>query len=145
MLNKVIVSIAQKLNQVFGDNYQTYIDTVEQGLYGPCFLITCLQANQKQLVGNLYVREQSFDILYFPQSDNGITSEVNEVASSLLMGLEYIEVDSDLLRGTKMSHKVVDDVLHFLVNYDIRIRKVVEPDPLMGDLTITERVKADDN
>jgi hypothetical protein len=140
MLNETIDGIAQKLNQVFGDRYEIYIDEVKQGLKEPCFLIVCITGNQQQKLGTLYNREQSFDLHYFPQAKQ-ITREVNSVIAALNMELEYIEIEGGLLRGTKMKHEVIEGVLHFFVNYDIRIRKVVEPDPLMEDLEIIERVK----
>lgn len=140
MLNKVITGIAQKLNQVFGDGYEVYIDSVKQGLNEPCFLITFLKGNQKQLVGNLYSREQPFDILYFPQAKDS-TSEINNVIALLQMELEYITIDTDLLRGTDISHETVDGVLHFFVNYDLRVRREIIPDEYMGTMTQIERVK----
>jgi hypothetical protein len=144
MLNETIDGIAQKLNKVFGDGYEIYIDEVKQGLKEPCFLIVCITGNQQQKLGTLYNREQSFDLHYFPKTKQ-ITREVNSVIAVLNMELEYITVDGNLVRGTKMRHEVIGGVLHFFVNYDMRIRKVVEPDPLMEDLTIIERVKTDGN
>lgn len=140
MLNKVIDGIAQKLNQVFGDGYEIYIDEVKQGLKEPCFLIVCLTGRQEQEIGVAYNRELPFDIHYFPQTKN-ITREVNSVADTLNIGLEYIQIEDGLLRGTDLKHEVIDAVLHFFVNYDLRIRKVVEPDTLMEDLEIIEEVK----
>lgn len=140
MLNKVITGIAQKLNQVFGDGYEIYIDSVQQGLNEPCFLITCLQGAQNQLVGNLYERKQPFDILYYHRSKDS-ASEINDVISSMQMEMEYIIAGGSMLRGTNISYEVVDDVLHFFVNYDLRVRKEIIPDEYMGNLTQTERVK----
>ena len=140
MLNKTITGIAQKLNQVFGDGYEIHIDEVKQGLKEPCFLIVCVTGSQQQEIGTLYEREQAFDLHYFPKAKN-YTTEVNSVVDALNMELEYITVDGNLIRGTKMKHQVTDSVLHFFVNFDIRIRKVVEPDPFMEGLEIIEGVK----
>lgn len=138
MLNETITGLAQKLDQLFG--YEIYTDEVEQGLNEPCFFIVCLTGRQEQEIGTLYEREQAFDIHYFPQAHKP-TREINDVADTLHMELEYITVDGNLVRGSKMRHEVIDGVLHFFVNYDIRIRKVVEPGPYMEDLEINERVK----
>jgi len=140
MLNETVNGIAQKLSDMFGDEYEIHIDAVEQGLKEPCFLIVCLTGNQQQEIGTLYERKQAFDIHYFPKA-NKITREVNSVISLLNMELEYINVNSNLVRGTKMKHEVINGVLHFFVNYDVRIRKVIEPDPLMEDLILNGRVK----
>ena len=142
MLNETIDGIAQKLNQVFGDGYEIYIDEVKQGLKEPCFLIVCVTGGQEQVIGALYKRQQAFDLHYFPK-EKQITREINSVADTLNMELEYITVDGNLIRGTKMKHETIDGVLHFFVNYDMRVRKVVDPDPFMEDLTIIERVKTD--
>jgi hypothetical protein len=141
MLNEIMIGIAQKLNQVFGGGYKTHINKVQQGLKEPCFLIVNLTGDQVQEIGNLYNWDQSFDIHYFPQSNKRITSEINSVIDALRMELEYITVDGDLVRGTKMKHEVVNDVLHFFVSYNMRVRKVVEPDPAMETITINEEVK----
>lgn len=141
MLNETMTGIARKLNETFGDNYEIYIDEIKQGLKEPCFLLVCLTGRQQQEIGPLYNREQAFDLHYFPKLKN-YTTEVNSVVDMLNMELEYITVDGALVRGSKMTHQVIDGVLHFFVNYDLRIRKVIDPDPVMEDLEIIERVKA---
>ncbi|SDF61864.1 phage tail terminator family protein [Sporomusa acidovorans] len=144
MLNKVMDGIAQKLDQVFGEGYEIYIDEIKQGLKVPCFLILCLTSRQEQEIDITYNRELPFDVHYFPQAKK-ITREVNSTVDALNIGLEYIQIEDGLLRGTDMKHEVIDGVLHFFVNYDLRIRKVIEPDEYMETLTITERVKTSGN
>jgi hypothetical protein len=144
MLNKVIDGIAQKLNQVFGDGYEIYIDEIKQGLEEPCFLIVCLTGRNEQEIDALYNRELPFDIHYFPQSSK-VTREVNNVTETLNLGLEYIQIEDGLLRGTDMKHEVIDNVLHFFVNYDLRLRKVVDPDEFMETVTINGGVKTSGN
>jgi protein involved in ribonucleotide reduction len=145
MLNEIMIGIAQKLNQVFGDDYHIHIDEIEQGLKEPCFLIVNLKGAQEQEIGTLYNRDQSFDIHYFPKNKKKIIREVNSVVDTLNMELEYITVVGNLVRGTEMKHEVVDGVLHFFVNYNIRIRKVVEPDPFMGIVQFNGGVKISDD
>jgi protein involved in ribonucleotide reduction len=141
MLNETIIGISQKLNQVFGDDYKIHIDEIEQGLKEPCFLIVNLTGDQELEIGNLYNRDQSFDIHYFPKNKKKISREVNSVVDTLNMELEYITVAGNLVRGTEMKHEVVDGVLHFFVNYDIRVRKAIESDPFLETITINEEVK----
>jgi hypothetical protein len=145
MLNETTIGIAQKLNQVFGDGYEIHIDEIGQGLKEPCFLIVNLKGGQEQEIGTLYNRDQSFDIHYFPKDKKKITREVNDIADTLNMELEYITVGGNLVRGTEMKHETVNGVLHFFVNYDIRVRKVVEPDEFMGTIKINEGVKMSGN
>ncbi|HEK5039646.1 TPA: hypothetical protein SOL92_003958, partial [Clostridioides difficile] len=44
--------------------------------------------------------------------------EINEIAEMLLEELEYIEIDGDLVRGTNMNFEIIDNVLHFFVDYN---------------------------
>ncbi len=141
MLDQIINGIAQKLNQVFGDETEIYIDEVEQDLKEPCFLILCIDGGQEQGVGPLYFREQAFDIHYFPQSKKQSTREINSVLGLLYEELEYIEVSGNLVRGTEMKHEVIDGVLHFFVHYDIWLRKVIEPDPAMEEIEVNGGIK----
>ncbi|WP_455577338.1 phage tail terminator family protein [Anaerosinus sp.] len=141
MLNEIMNAISQKIRSVFGSEYKIYFDEIAQGFKEPCFFISLLQANQKQIIGNRYFREHFFDIHYYPKSTAGITREVNEVTDKLLMALEYISIGGDLIRGTKMKHEVHDDVLHFFVNYDVFVKKVIEKGPLMMEYTQTQKLK----
>lgn len=140
MLNKLIDAIALKLNLEFGDGYAIYKESVKQGLKEPCFFIVLLTSSQTQVLGKRYFREHPFDIHYFPIT-NDKNTEFLDVVDKLNDVLEYITMDADLIRGTKISHEVVDDVLHFYVNYDFHVYKesvVVDP---METLTVDNGLK----
>ena len=55
--------------------------------------------------------------------------------------MEYISVDNEIVRGTKISSEIIDETLHFFVNYDIRVVKNRILDPYMEELSQMERVK----
>lgn len=140
MLNKIIDSISLKLNLEFGDAYEIYKESVEQGLKEPCFFIFLLTANQTQVIGKRYFREQPFDIHYFPSTKDRNT-EFLDVVDRLNDALEYITMDTDLIRGTKINYEIVDDVLHFFVNYNFHVYKEpVAVDP-MESLTVGSGLK----
>lgn len=131
MINKIIDGISIKLNQVFGDGVKIYSEDVKQGLNEPCFFIAVLNPSQVNVIGNRYFRQHPFDIHYFPAvRDNN--NEPQGMASDLYEALETITlIDGDLVRGTKMNHEVVDGVLHFFVNFDMYVKKVVVPEESM--------------
>jgi len=135
MLNKIIDAIAIKLNQEFGDSYEIYKESVKQGLKEPCFFIVLLTANQKQVIGKRYFREQPFDIHYFP-STRDTKTEMLGVADRLNDALEYIIKDDDSFHGTKMNHEIVNDVLHFFVNYNFHVYKEIDVVDPMETLTV---------
>ena len=141
MLNEVINGIAAQLNTIFGDGYEIYIDNVKQDLSAPCFLIQAVTTAQTQEVDRFYKRQQAFDILYFPQDTDAPTREIETVKDLLWLGLEYVEMGTDIVRGAKMHTEIADGVLHFFVNYDIRVEKERPTTDLMRILNQKESVK----
>ena len=98
IVNDIKDAISIQLNQVFG--HEIYSKNVEQGLEPPCFFIKTLNPSRKQMIGNRYYLEVSFDIHYFP-SVQGDNDELDEVGTSLFNDLEYI----NLLNGIPASNK----------------------------------------
>ena len=140
MINQIIIGIAQALNGAFGDDYEIHCQEIEQDLKEPCFLILLLNASNEQLVGDRYSRKQPFDILYFPKSKSDSRSEMYEVMNKLNDALEYINFGEGLLRGINMKGQIIDDVLHFFVDYNFTVIKQREK-IYMQELTIKGRVK----
>lgn len=126
MLNKTIIGISQALNQAFGDDYNIYIDNVEQDLNAPCFLVLPITKSQEQRLGNRYERFQTFDIHYFPSNTEKYTRECMDVVEKLFDVLEHITVDGDLVRGTSMNSEIQEGVLHFFVDYNMFLTKQQE-------------------
>ena len=125
MLDKIVDGISEKLNSAFGDDFTIYTEQIKQGLKTPCFFIQLVSPANIKLVGNRYMRENLFDIHFFPAS-NEPNAECYQMQDSLYLALEYITVDGDLLRGIRMRGEFVDGVLHFFVNYNMIVLKVEE-------------------
>jgi len=140
VINSLIAAISRALNTEFGDGYSIYTESVEQGLEEPCFFVSCIKPSSRLFLGKRYFRENQFCLQYFPADIDRAREECNAVAERLYACLEYIDVAGNLTRGTKMNCEVVDDVLNFLVNYDMFVYK---PDdtPAMADLTEKVGVK----
>jgi hypothetical protein len=140
MLNEIIDGISRALAGEY-PGYSIYIDEIKQGLNPPCFLIVNLMNTEVKKLGDRYWREHSFDIHYFPQRQTKPAREAATVGDTLLMVLEYITANEALIRGTDMRHELIDDVLHFFVNYNVFIRKLKDPAPAMETLGHGQRVK----
>ena len=69
-----------------------------------------------------------------------MSADVQGVADTLLMGLEYILVGDSLVRAARTEYEVHDDVLHFMVDYDVFILREREKVPYM--MTLTQRQKS---
>ena len=130
MINKIIDGISIAINSCFGDEYEIYTESVEQGLHEPCFSIVCLNPTIEQFLGVRYFRQNQFCIHYFPASSNK-RAECHSVMEKLANALEVIEVEGETTRGTKMSGELVDDMLHFFVSYDMFVYKHKEPSASM--------------
>ena len=140
MINKIIDGISVAINAEFGDDYEIYTESVEQGLNEPCFSILCLNPTNEQFLGRRYFRKNQFCIHYFPQSEEK-NKEINEVRERLFECLELITVDGDLCRGTNMSSETSDGVLSFFVNYDMFMYKMQEGTPTMESYDYSTDVK----
>lgn len=147
MINKIITGISKELDAEFNsenEEYTIYTEDVEQGLENPCFFIFSLKPSNRQLAGNRYERKYPFDVHYFPKSEDNCNNEINEVTERLFTALEYITLDSGLIRGTNMNAEIVDNVLHFFINFNMIVKKEIPKDPYMEELEMMEEVKIND-
>ena len=116
MINDIMNAISIRLHETFGDGYKKYLNDIEQGLKEPCFLITVVDYSKEQLLQSRSKRSVPFDILFFPLQGK---AQCYEIADQMMNELEFITLlDGDMMHGTNMKAEVVDDVLHFFVNYN---------------------------
>ena len=134
MINKIIDGISVAIHSEFGDPYEIYTESVEQGLNEPCFSILCLNPTVEQFLGKRYFRTNQFCVHYFPSS-NEKQSECHNVMERLVSTLEIINVDGDQCRGTEIHSEIVDGVLSFFVNYDMFVYKETTPEPTMESVS----------
>lgn len=142
MINKIIDAISISINSEFGDGYEIYTESLEQGLNEPCFSVFCLNPTNELFLNKRYFRTNMFCIQYFPSMEEK-NVECNTVFERLYTCLELITVDETtghLTRGTRMKGEIVDGVLNFFVNYDMFVYKVETKD-LMEDLEVNTDAK----
>lgn len=135
MINSITEAISIALNGEFGDEYRVYADNVEQGLEEPCFFVSCINPVSTPYPGKRYLRENLFCIQYFPKNRSREKEECSEVAERLFLCLEWLTVEGDPVRGTKMRAETVDGVLNFFVNYNMFVRRQEESQPEMEKFT----------
>jgi hypothetical protein len=140
MMNLIIDGICTAINSEFGDEYEIYTESVEQGLEEPSFAVVCLNPSVEQFLGKKYFRTNQFCIHYFPSS-NEQKNECFAVMERLFNAMEVITVDDDSIRGTEMRGEVTDDVLHFFVDYNMFVYKESVDEPFMEILDVDTDVK----
>lgn len=140
MENKIIAGISQKLFETFGSTYSIYTENVEQYLNPPCFYVELLQSNLTQIVLNRYRLENLFDIHFFTNA-NEPKNDFMRVADILYDTLEYITVESNFVRGLNMRYQIVDNVLHFFINFNMNVQKEITPTDKMETLQTRSELK----
>lgn len=141
MIDDLIEAIAIQLNKDFMD-CTIYTGFVPQGFNEPCFFILVLNMNEKQIVGNRYLRSQKFDIIYFPTSTlTNANNECLSVANQLFNSLEVIPVKGDLIRGKNIYNELVDGVLHCFVEFSQFVYKEVSSPDNMETVVVSNNVK----
>mgnify|MGYP000009979225 CR=1 FL=1 len=126
MLNEVIKGISMALNTAFGDEYEIRQNDVEQGLVNGSFFIQVLKPELTPLLGRRSMKRNPFDVMYFPKAP-GNNAEMFTVAETMMEALDFITLPSgDLLHGTSVNYEIVDNVLHFFVNYNLPMIRPAE-------------------
>lgn len=125
-MNDIVTGISQKLDSEFGERYIIYSEGIKQDLEEPCFFIDVLTSNQEKQMRRAYKKTIDCDIHYFSDKEDNINSDCLEIAGKLYQALEYIEVYGQKYRALKMKHEVVDDVLHFMLQFNYNILEIIK-------------------
>lgn len=141
MISSIIKGISVAINTEFGDGYTIYTESIEQGLKEPCFFISCLSPTNKVFFGERYFRTNQMCIQYIPTNTSVEKEECNAVVERLFNCLEYITVEDDPVRGSKMNSEIVDGILNFFVNYDLFIMKLKNEKVAMNEILKNVAVK----
>lgn len=123
MLNEIIKGISKKLSESFGSDYKIYKENIPQGFKKPAFYIHHVRTSNEKKLSGRYHRRNYFDVIYFPSDGYKDNFEMADVAEKLFLSLEYIFVLDNPVMGSKMSPEIVDDTLHFFVNYDMFVKR----------------------
>lgn len=141
MINSLTEAISVALDGEFGDGYEIHMEEIRQGLKEPCFFISCPNQTVERFLGSKFFRTNQFCIQYFPETEEK-RRECNAVAERMWRCLEYVTKDGDdrPVRGTMMRYEIMDDVLHFFVNYDGFVYRGGEWRESMDELASNTRV-----
>lgn len=118
-------------------NSGVYEDEVKQGLSDDDILINLVNVTMDQLLTHLYRGTFSFDVVYFDPSKESAYA----MGYDLMAILRLIDTDDGKIRGQNMSYRYVDDALHLLVTYAVRLKEPITAVPKMKHLTTKEGIK----
>ena len=142
----LIKAITQTLKRAYPE-LRVYTERVVKGMHKPCFSVIVIDAAQSQLVGNRFRALWMVAVRYFPLDDGSKSSyeELHEVAQDLYGILDEVrfqheDAEDDTYLGTRMSHRIEDNVLHFMVSYPFMLKKKLQPVTKQGQLTNITKV-----
>ncbi|MFD2613542.1 phage tail terminator family protein [Paenibacillus gansuensis] len=120
-INDVRDGIFEKLAELF-PAIGRFGERPQQGIgKGKHFYVKLLQGGSEHLLHHRHKRTHAFDIHLF----NCSNKEAYSIAETLISGLRYITVPGGQLRGSGMRHEVIDDVLHFFVDFNFHVMQAV--------------------
>lgn len=122
--------IVKKRHNSAEDSYEIYVENVAQYLKRPCFLINLITSDLNMKLKPRYSFGSLFDVMYFSNQKDSYKDCLNK-GCELFDALEYItikskaadskieQLDTILIRGTKMNFDILDNILHFRVSYNL--------------------------
>ena len=99
-------------------NTKYTVSLFHRGFRSLVFFIKLLKSKITREVGNRYFLEQKFNVHYFPLGPSK-NQEILDAVDKLNMALEYVtDLDGNVYFGSKISYEIVDEILHFFIEYD---------------------------
>lgn len=124
-INDFKIGINQVLDATF-PNVTIHGEEIKQGFEEPCFFIKILSSSQDKEINIRYKKNVSFDVHYFSDKKEDINSDCLDMADKLYEILEYVPIGNKLYRSNKMSHEVVDGILHFFLQFNYHVIREIE-------------------
>ena len=119
MIKAIRYGITSALYKLFGDEYNIYIDSVEQGYKNPCFFVSLVDWYSDSLIMGREKVHTQYNITFFPENEDEPTDECYEMIPKLKQCLRMIVTENgDIFRGIDMDAKVADGLLQFYVTYN---------------------------
>lgn len=116
-------------------------EEIKQGLNPPCFFVRLLEPEHTQELGRRYMRLHPFAVRYY--GVDRANEDYYDMAERLTSILQQIDVNGVLVRGSEMNFEIVDEVLHFFVNYNFLVWESTPEVPKMQELDIQEGLERD--
>lgn len=137
-INDVRYAVHTALDTAFPDN-AIMGEEIKQGLNPPCFFVRLLEPSHDQELGRRFIRYHPFVVRYYaPERTN---ADMYDMAEKLTAALQWITVVDRPIRGTGMRFEIVDEVLHFFVNYKFHVWAQKPEYPAMQKLDVEEGLK----
>jgi hypothetical protein len=141
MIRIIVSALVKRLKEIFPDKY-VYDEFTKQNLKEPCFYINVISSEIKKEIDRRYKFRVSLDISYFNGKHNeNKNNDFFIVTQKFYEEVEVLEAGTEKYRIAEKRHRVVDDVLHFLIDLELGLRKGKAVEPFMQTLIEEARLK----
>lgn len=135
-----MINVKQELIKVIKDSHQVPVrgEETRQGFKPPCFFVAEINTQQQSGLQDRYYRTYSFDVQYHAADQSHAELE----AMGEMLAEQLVFLPEPKLNGKNISYRVVDKVLHFMVDYRVvlkRLRIYPKMQQLHEEVGINER------
>lgn len=114
-------------------------EEIKQNLDPPCFFVRLLEPAHEQELGRRYFRIHPFVVRYY--AVDRTNDDMYDMAERLTSALQWIAVGDRPVRGIGMRFEIVDEILHFFVEYNFHVFAPRPDQPSMQALDVQEGLK----
>lgn len=138
----MLSAVTRALTAYFGATLAVYNERSVQNTAGEFLFVQELNREQRPDNYQHYNRFYFFNIRYHPdQRKKTQHHKTAEIQEALMECLLYIDTQQTPIRAASMRSEVQDGVLHFFVEYPVRVLRRPPPDPRMETLDLDEKIK----
>lgn len=137
-INDVRYAVHAALDMVFPD-IPILGEEIKQGLTPPCFFVRLLQPEHVQELGRRFYRYHPFVIRYYAVDRKN--DAMYDMAEQLTSALQWITVGGQPVRGVGMRFEIIDEILHFFVEYNFHVWATQPDTTAMQTLEVREGLK----
>ncbi len=135
-----MINVKQELIKAIKAQHQVPVrgEETRQGFEPPCFFVAEINTQQQSGLQDRYYRTYSFDVQYHASDQSNAELE----AMGELLAEQLVFLPEPKLTGKNISYRVVDKVLHFMVDYKVglkRPRTYPKMRQLLEEVVIDER------
>jgi len=140
--NYMMSAVTRALTKHFGGDLVVANEVIIQNAPGEYLFVHQINSEQSPSNGRFHNRFYFFNIRYHPDTKkHSQNKRISEITEQLYRCLTYIKTDDQPVKASSMRTEVHDGVLHFFVDYPIRVILPAPDVPDMQTLDINENLK----
>lgn len=138
----MLSAVTRALTEHFKGEMSVVTEVPAQGAASEYLFVHQINREQKPDNGSFYNRFYFFDIRYHPDSKIGSQyRRMTELEEALTECLHLIPTDDQPVKASSMKSERPEGVLHFFVDYPVRVIQTPTTMPVMETVKVNEHLK----